>query len=309
MLATPLITAGERSPGAGGVDCLPKTLVTSDGVPLAATWYPGRDAALKSLVAMSALAAPQRYLKHPAAWWQQRGWGVLTFDYRGIGGSEPRARRGVRATLLDWATKDMAAAIDWIRREVRPRFVAGLCHSIGGQILPFCPAQRHLDALVHVSVCSGDIRFWKGRDKILLGIVYYLYPPVARVLGYLPGARLGLGTSIPRDVFLQWCRWGRDGVYTDDSGAGLEHLYASLTSPILCYSFADDARYAPRPAVMHLHRQFVNATIEYRHVHPSDYGLTRIGHFGFFRPQCGEALWEETTTWLDAQNRALTATR
>lgn len=291
------------------MDPLPLTVVTSDGVPLAATWYPGREASLKSLIVMPALACPQRYLKHLSGWFQQRGWGVLTFDYRGIGGSEPKARRGARATLLDWTTKDMTAAIDWVRREIRPRFLAGLGHSIGGQILPFCPAHRHLDALIHVSVCSGDIRFWKGGDKVLLGMVYYLYPAVARVLGYLPGARLGLGTSIPRDAFLQWCRWGRDGVYTDDSGISLEHLYASVTCPILCYSFADDARYAPLPAVMHLHRLFASAPIEYRHVDPSDYGLSRIGHFGFFKPPGGEALWEETITWLEARNPALAATR
>jgi predicted alpha/beta hydrolase len=291
------------------MDPLPKTLVTSDGVPLAATWYPGRDASLKSVIVMSALASPQRYLKYPAAWLQQRGWGVLTFDYRGIGDSEPRARGGVRARLLDWATKDMNAAVEWVRKEIRPRFVVGLCHSIGGQILPFGPAHRHLDALVHVSVCSGDIRFWKGHEKVLLGIVYYLYPAVALSLGYLPGARLGLGTSIPRDIFLQWCRWGRHGVYTDDSGASLEHLYGSVTTPILCFSFADDTLYSPLPAVTHLHRLFTKSTVEYRHIRPSDYGLGRIGHFGFFKRQCGEALWEEMITWLDARNPALAATR
>jgi predicted alpha/beta hydrolase len=287
---------------------LPKTLVASDGVPLAATWYPGREAALKSLVVMSALAAPQRYLNYAARWLQQRGWGVLTFDYRGIGDSLG-VRGSGQARLLDWATKDMTAAIDWVRQEIRPRFVAGLGHSIGGQILAFSPAHRHLDALVHVSVCSGDIRFWKGSDKVLLGIVYYLYPAVARIVGYLPGARLGLGTAIPRDVFLRWCRWGRDGVYTDDAGRSLEHLYASLTCPILCYSFTDDMRYAPLGAVKHLHRLFSNAAVEYRHVRPSAYGLSRIGHFGFFKPQGGEAFWEEMIAWLDARNTALADSR
>jgi predicted alpha/beta hydrolase len=310
MVATPPIARGDDRPQpVGGLEPVGQTLVTSDGVRLAATWYPGREAPVKSLIAMPALAAPQRYLKHPARWLQERGWGVLTFDYRGIGGSEPRGRHGAGVRLLDWATKDMTAAIDWVRREVRPRFLAGLGHSLGGQILPFCPAHRHFDALVHVSVQSGDIRFWQGRDKVLLAIVYYLYPAVARALGYLPGRRLGLGTSIPGDVFLQWCRWGREGVYTDESGASLEHLYASVTEPILCFSFEDDRRYAPRPAVIHLHRQFTNATVEYRHVRPSDYGLAHIGHFGFFKPECGEALWEEMTTWLDARNLALAATR
>src|SRR5439155_522726 len=124
-------------------------------------------------------------------------------------------------------------------------------------------------------VTSDGVRlaanWYPGREapvKSLLAIVYYLYPAVARAFGYLPGRRLGLGTSIPGDVFLQWCRWGREGVYTDESGASLEHLYASVTQPILCFSFEDDRRYAPRPAVMHLHRQVTNATVEYRHGRP-----------------------------------------
>jgi predicted alpha/beta hydrolase len=290
------------------MDARPTTLVASDGVALAATWYPGREARRKSLIFLSALASPQRYLRHVAGWLQDRGWGVLTFDYRGIGDAEPRARAGAPVKLLDWATHDISAAVEWTRREIRPRFLAAVGHSIGGQILPFCPVHRQLDALVHVSVCTGDIRFWRGSDKLLLAIVYYVYPSVARTLGYLPGRRLGLGASIPRDVFLQWCRWGRQGIYTDENGRSLEPLYASLTQPILCYSFADDARYAPLPAVMHLHRSFINATVEYRHLQPSRYGLSRIGHFGFFKPTSGEALWEDMVAWLEARNPALAAT-
>ena len=101
MVATtpPIARGGDRSPELGGMEPVRQTLVTSDGVRLAANWYPGREAPVKSLIAMPALAAPQRYLKHPARWLQERGWGVLTFDYRGIGGSEPRARhsRNLRA--------------------------------------------------------------------------------------------------------------------------------------------------------------------------------------------------------------------
>jgi predicted alpha/beta hydrolase len=284
-------------------------ITARDGYRLGATLFQPASPNGRAAMIMAATGVPQQYYAKFAAFLAERGFAVLTFDYRGIGASEPTTRRGARVSLLEWATHDMAAAIDWIRREIHPRFLAAVGHSIGGQILAFCPAHRHLDAVVHVSVCSGDIRFWKGSDKVLLGIVYYVYPAVARMFGYLPGARLGLGTSIPRDVFLQWCRWGREGVYTDERGMSLEHLYASLTGPVLCYSFTDDARYAPLAAVMHLHRSFTNASVEYRHVRPSQYGLDRIGHFGFFKPRCGEAMWEEMVRWLDTRNPALTATR
>ncbi|NLG77200.1 MAG: alpha/beta hydrolase, partial [Xanthomonadaceae bacterium] len=44
--------------------------------------------------------------------------------------------------------------------------------------------------------------------------------------------------------------------------------------------------------------------IEYRRIAPRDIGVTKIGHFGFFRPQFQESLWPIVKEWMDATGRA-----
>jgi hypothetical protein len=38
--------------------------------------------------------------------------------------------------------------------------------------------------------------------------------------------------------------------------------------------------------------------LERRHVEPSDFGLARIGHVGYFKP-ASLPLWQDTIAWFD----------
>src|SRR5207244_11849720 len=50
----------------------------------------------------------------------QSGIPVLLYDYRGIGLSRPKALRGFRATVEDWAEYDCTGAIAWLRERFPP---------------------------------------------------------------------------------------------------------------------------------------------------------------------------------------------
>jgi predicted alpha/beta hydrolase len=45
---------------------------------------------------------------------------------------------------------------------------------------------------------------------------------------------------------------------------------------------------------------YKNAAQEHRRIAPQDVGAKRIGHFGFFRPQFRNSLWQQALEWLDA---------
>jgi predicted alpha/beta hydrolase len=66
--------------------------------------------------------------------------------------------------------------------------------------------------------------------------------------------------------------------------------YARLAAPLRLISLADDTDFAPRAAVQSLASLYPASQVEHLEVQPRDHGLTRIGHFGFFRPQA-QALW------------------
>jgi predicted alpha/beta hydrolase len=54
-----------------------------------------------------------------------------------------------------------------------------------------------------------------------------------------------------------------------------------------------------------LHDAYAQSQVDYRLITPAAVDLKRIGHFGFFKPQCEAMLWPTVTKWLAASNAAL----
>src|SRR5690606_1008313 len=83
---------------------------------------------------------------------------VLTYDYRGVGGSRPTSLRGFKANLTDWALLDMAGAVDWMRQRYGewPLDVVG--HSFGGQGLGLLPNNGEVSRALLV---SAQAAYWK----------------------------------------------------------------------------------------------------------------------------------------------------
>jgi predicted alpha/beta hydrolase len=260
---------------------------TADGVSLGSTLYDANSD--RALVIASAMGVKRRYYDAFAQHVAAQGISVVTFDYRGIGDSRPPSLRGSDATMEEWGRLDIAAAIDWITGELRPRSLFYVGHSAGGQLAGLAANADAVDRFVLVSSQSGYWRHWPGVRAYGLGALWLLMPVLSRVFGYFPSKLVGLGSEdLPRGVAAQWARWGRhpDYLFRDvDPG-----LYARITAPVLSYSLRDDT-YAPRRAVDALAAHFPNVT----RVHLEERGL---GHFDFFRKAKGAHLWNDVVRWL-----------
>src|SRR5690349_6488382 len=101
-----------------------------DGFALAATTFaPASNGTW--VVVHSATAVPRAYYARFARFLAGHGFTVVTYDYRGIGGSRPRRLRGFEARMRDWAQQDAAGVIEWIDSRRASRLVA-VGHSFGG---------------------------------------------------------------------------------------------------------------------------------------------------------------------------------
>jgi predicted alpha/beta hydrolase len=263
-------------------------LRTADGVVLAGTHYDAgaRDA----LLIASAMGVKRRYYDAFARYMGERGWDVVTFDYRGIGDSAPRSLRGFEASMHDWGALDIAAAIDWITRELRPARFAYLGHSAGGQLAGLAPNIGRAERLIFVASQSGYWRLWSGIRKYGLGLLWLAMPVISRVVGYFPAKVLLMGSeNLPREVASQWARWGRHPQYL--WGSNDPATYARITAPLLAYSLHSD-HYAPRRAVDALVAKYAGAQVT--RIHREEH----LGHFDAFRRGKGEGMWEEMAAWL-----------
>jgi len=268
-------------------------LTARDGYRLGATVY---GTAERAALIMPATGVPQAYYAKFAAYLAERGFTVLTFDYRGIGRSLHGDVGKLRARMQDWALLDAAAAFAYLGE----RKIVVVGHSFGGQALGLLPAAQRIAAAIFVGSQSGYWKNWPLLGRLWMWPVTHLaLPGMAKLNGYFPGSRLGFGEDLPRGVASQWASWCRHPRYLVGA-LGVEDVYSKLKLPIRAYAITDDA-FAPLGAVEALRRLYPHAQWETRQVAPREVGAKALGHFGFFRERFRDSLWREAADWLEAR--------
>jgi predicted alpha/beta hydrolase len=281
----------------------PVHLRASDGQVLAATHFVPAGPAKGSVVVASATGVPRRFYAPFASFLASRGHTVLTFDYRGVGESAPERLRGYEATMAQWGTQDLSAALAWMaeRHPGLPQRLVG--HSVGGQVLGLAPPEQleRLSGVLLVASQGGYWGMWRGVGRAVMLFTWYaLIPGMTALMGYLPMRRFGQGEDLPAGVAKQWARWGRHpGYFLADEEVRSAPGYARLRAPLRSYALTDDA-YAPLAGVQWLVSRYPNARSEVRSVSPAEAGVRKLGHFGFFRDKVRDSLWAEAAQWLEA---------
>jgi len=273
-------------------------LETGDRVRLGATLFRPQGRPARAVAVQAATGVRQTYYAKFAAYLAERGFCVLTYDYRGIGRSRPASLRGYRATMRDWAERDVPAAFDFLAQAAPDARLMAVGHSIGGVILGLLPQRERIAAALAVGSQSSYWRHWPGVHKLGMWIFTHVaIPAVTRLQGYAAASRIGMGEDLPAGVALEWVRWCRHPEYV--VGALNAHAdYARFRAPLRVVAPSDD-RYAPLPAVEALLRLYPAAQGEVRRVRPGDVGARHIGHFGFFREPFRDTLWREAADWLE----------
>lgn len=282
-------------------------LPATDGRPLAATLFrspassAGRDAGRPSRLAVLAPAIGVRrtFYDPYAAYLAGRGLPVLSFDYRGIGGSRRGPLRKLDADLRTWAEGDLAGVLRWAASEGPGTELVYVAHSVGTQLLGVIPEAGKVRAMLAVTPGTAYWRLWDPPLRWGLFLLFHVgMPLLSRLLGYFPAELVGLGEDLPGGVAREWSRWARHRAYmVDEEGRPLREGCRRFHGEIRAYSFSDDWQ-APRRSAEHLLSFYRGARVDHRHLRPRDAGLDRVAHFGFFRDRSREALWRESTDWL-----------
>ena len=277
------------------------TIAARDGYQLAATRR-RTGAARATVLIASATAVPRGFYGRFATFLAERGFDALTFDCRGIGGSRPKSLRGFPGRMRDWAALDIAPAVDFAAALNPGKPLVYVGHSFGGQALGLLPNNNKVRRALLVASQVGYWRYVKPateRYRVFV-MLRFVGPLIARTLGYLPGG-IGLGDGLPRDAFLEWAGWCLKPNYLFDDPT-LETLanYPHYTGKIRAIGLADDP-WATPPAIARLLKGYTGAKPEHLTLVPRSIGLSKVGHFGYFR-QDARAAWGEAADWLGADS-------
>lgn len=185
-----ITSGGRRAEVLTSAEPVAATLVTPDGVPIAAEHRPAAGGALELaiVVAHGFTGALERPAVRRAADVFRRSGGVVTFSFRGHG------RSGGRSTVGDREVLDLEAAVDWARR-LGYRRVATVGFSMGGSVVlrhAGDSAVRRVDAVVSV---SSPARWYYRGTAPMRRLHWAVTRPAGRLV-----SRLGFHTRIhPRD--------------------------------------------------------------------------------------------------------------
>ena len=273
-------------------------LPARDGVTLAATLFEPDHPNGAAILINGGTGIPRQFYGAFAQHLGSRGFVVLTYDYRGIGGSQKPAE----ATIDQWGEIDQPAMLDHLAR-LAPGAALGIVgHSFGGQVLGLADNIAGVDAAVLIATQSGHWRHWPpGRRRLrMLALWWLLIPGLTVLTGRFPGAWIGTA-NLPKGIARSWARWGRSRHYVCDAGGRAKRPFNDkVTFPLRWLSFADDP-VAPFSAVEALRGYYPEATIERQHLAPADLGVGAIGHFGFFRKSMKRQPWDEIAVWLEGR--------
>ncbi|MDN7126722.1 alpha/beta fold hydrolase [Pseudidiomarina sp. 1APR75-33.1] len=245
----------------------------------------------KVVIMAPAMAVPHSYYADFCAWLATQGFHVIGFDYYGIGLAQEQSLRHFDSSVTEWATLDAQAVLDQCLQDFPKLPVVWFAHSIGGQLFGMLQHTEQVERMVTVATGTG---YWRDMQPGLKYKSWFLWraivPWLLPVVGYFPGARLGIVGNVPKSAMAQWRRWCLNSDYL----VGAENLYqsyAQVETPIISLAFSDDEMLTYRN-IDSMHNFYKNAPQRRLRFAPEDFDLDSIGHFAIFRPRY-QKLWAE----------------
>lgn len=273
-------------------------ITTEDNYQIAASVFIPKTAPTATVIINSATGVLRQYYNGFARFLCGQGLRVISYDYRGIGGSRTKNTTDKALTMINWGRKDYAAVVDWAAANYPEQKILGIGHSIGGQLLGLLPDNHRISAYLNIASQHAHWGNWRGKFKAQSFVFFHGLLPAFRFAKQFPKWVLG-SEALPRHVARDWSRFGRKRFYTDIDGTELQENYFNYRGKIRFLAIADDHAFAPPTAVQSLKDNvYINAEGEYILVEPKHYDMKRIDHFGFFQKTMNQQAWRECADWL-----------
>ena len=268
-------------------------LNTSDNIPLSVKVFMPQTSNRKLLLINSATGVKQQIYFSFAKYLAEKGFTVITYDYRGIGESKPKQMRGFKASMRIWGTIDFKTLTDFIQNEYPDYTKFCLGHSVGALVLGMNEYSRNFEKFIFVGTQDayiGNLAFTVAVTALLgFGIAV---PVMTNFFGYFPAHRFGLGESLPKGVAFDWQTLILNKKSTSRLYEKIEENYATQLTQETYIIHAEDDTWVTQKGMNNLLKNvYPNLKTTYREIKISESEKGEIGHVNFFRSY-NKNLWK-----------------
>ncbi len=270
------------------------------GHSLAASLYFPAKSPTNSILIGPATGISREFYHHFATFLVQAGYGVLTFDNYGIGGSKTSPVSECEASLVTWGKGDLTAAFDCLKVTFPDNQYHLVGHSAGGQLIGLMNNNEQLSSVFNVACSSGQLSNMRLGYRFKAHYFMNAFIPLNNWLfGQTNSDWVGMGEKLPQRVANQWRRWCNGQGYVETGfGSDIDqHNYDTLSLPIhWVYAIDDDIANAKN--VEDMIRVFPQCQHTTTMLIPSDHQLKEIGHMRFFSRR-SNGLWPMVIQWIN----------
>lgn len=244
------------------------------------------------LIIAPAMGVKQSFYQRFSEFAKDKGISVITFDYLGIGNSLNENIKYNKDFLISWGNRDLEAVIKYSIERFPSHKKVVLGHSVGGQLIGLAPSIVDLDKIILMSAQSGYWGYWKGFNKVKMFLNWHLlFPILTYFIGYMPSKKFSKMENLPKNIAKQWAKWCRNPNYLFDYFSEDKTFFSKIKCEITSVSFDDDF-FAPKKSVDWLSGKFKNAVLKRKHFFPSDFNVSKIGHFDAFKSDFKNNIWK-----------------
>ncbi|MGB2742019.1 MAG: alpha/beta fold hydrolase [Cognaticolwellia sp.] len=275
-------------------------IICADKFTLAATIYSPKKSLKGAVLIGPATGIKRQFYANFATFLAEAGYGVITFDNRGIGESLLSDIKNSDASLQCWGEKDMPAVLDQLKATFPDTHYHLIGHSAGGQLVGLMHNAMDLTSIFNFASSSGKLKNMTLSYLFKAQFFMNFFIPLSNTLfGHTKSQWIGMGEPLPKGVAQQWREWcnGEGYVKTAFGKTIHRHLYDELSIPSMWVNAVDD-EIAINANVEDMLMVFTKSNAERLILSPNDYALDEIGHMKFFSRK-SQVLWRHALQWLE----------
>ncbi|SUX48377.1 Putative lysophospholipase [Chryseobacterium indoltheticum] len=267
------------------------TLTTKDQYQLSAHVFKPEKSNQKIILINSATGVKQQVYFSFAQFFAEKGFTVITYDYRGIGLSKPEKMRNFKASMRTWGSEDFKRLTEFVIENFPDYQKFCLGHSVGALIIGMNENSKVFDKFIFVATQNafiGNLK-WKTKLEAFFGFGF-AQPFFTELFGYFPAHWFGLGESLPKNCAYDWRTLILNRKSTGKLLLKTNDYSKKLNQKVLVLYAEDDVWLTDKGVKSLLNDVYPNLKPNYRFLQTSESEKGEIGHVNFFRSY-NKKLW------------------